>query len=126
MDMIKKLFPMVMLAVFLAGCATTNITNLTPTQYPRNPSGQYLVEMQIDSDQQTLRPESIKPWVVVGDQKYPMKQTRKTMNRWEAMIPVGADKSGIAFHYKVDYLYNKIGKAGEGTLRSPDFPLVIK
>jgi hypothetical protein len=126
MDMIKKLFPMVLLAIFLAGCATTNITNLTPTQYPRNPSGQYLVEMQIDSDQQTLRPDSIKPWVVVGDQKYPMAQTRKTMNRWEAMIPVGADKSGIAFHYKVDYLYNKFGKPGKGSLRSPDFPLVIK
>jgi hypothetical protein len=126
MDIIKKLSPILLLAIFLAGCATTNITNLTPTQYPRNPSGQYLVEMQIDSDQQTLRPDTITPWVVVGDQKYPMKQTRKTMNRWEAMIPVGADKSGIAFHYKVDYLYNKFGKPGQGTLRSPDFPLVIK
>ena len=126
MDILKKLFPLMLLAAFLTSCATTTITNLTPTQYPRNPSGQYLVEMQITSEQQTLRPETIKPYVVVGTQSYPMAQTRKTMNRWEAMIPIASDKTGIAFHYKVDYQYNKFGKPGEGSLRSQDYPLVVK
>lgn len=124
--MIKKLFPLLLLALYVAGCATTNIVNLTPTQYPRNPSGQYLVEMQIESDQKTLRPETITPYVVVGEKSYPMRQVRKTNNRWEAMIPVGADKSGIAFHFKVDYKYDRFGKAGQGSIRSQDFPLVIK
>ena len=126
MAMIKKLFPLLLLALYVAGCATTNIVNLTPTQYPRNPSGQYLVEMQIESDQKTLRPETITPYVVVGEKSYPMRQVRKTNNRWEAMIPVGADKSGIAFHFKVDYKYDRFGKAGQGSIRSQDFPLVIK
>lgn len=124
--MIKKLFPLLLLALYVAGCATTNIVNLTPTQYPRNPSGQYLVEMQIESDQKTLRPETITPHVVVGEKSYPMRQVRKTNNRWEAMIPIGADKSGIAFHFKVDYQYDRFGKPGQGSIRSQDFPLVLK
>ena len=126
MAILKKLFPMLLLALYVAGCASTNIINLTPTQYPRNPSGQYLVEMQIETDQKTLRPASITPFVVVGDKSYPMRQTRKTSNRWEAMVPIAADKSGIAFHFKVDYQYDRFGKPGQGSIRSQDYPLVIK
>src|SRR4051812_10799856 len=50
----KKWFSLCLLSALLAGCADVTLTNLTPTQQPRNANGQYLVEMKLDSTQQTL------------------------------------------------------------------------
>ncbi len=125
MQMLKKLLVASLLVAWVAGCGTNLITNLTPTQYPRNPTGQYLVEMKLDSQQQTLRPESITPFVVVGFNEYKMRPTHKMMNRWETYIPVPADKDSVLYHYKVNYQYNRFGKPGEGSLLSPEYKLAI-
>ena len=115
-----------MLTLLLASCTTSLITNLTPSTLPRNPSGQYLVEMKLDSSQQTLRPESIKAFVLVGFESYPMRATLKMTNRWEALVPIPADKDSIIYHFKVDYEYNKFGKPGQGSRLSPECKLTIK
>src|ERR1051325_8238751 len=114
MQIMKKLMPLFLLPLLLVSCADTEINNLTPSQYPRNPSGQYLVEMSIETTQKTLRPKTVTPYVIVGFNQYPMRKTLKTDYRWEALVPIGADQNSIDYHFKVDYAYDKFGKPGQG------------
>jgi hypothetical protein len=123
----KRVVPVCLLAIFLASCATKVITNLTPSTLPRNPSGQYLVEMKLDSTQQSLRPGSISPLVVVDFNTYPMRPTLRMTNRWEVLVPVPANQDVIVYHFKVDYEYNKFGsKPGQGSLTSEQYKLTIR
>ena len=59
-----------MLPLVLAGCSS--ITNLTPSRLVRNDSGFYRVEAAWQTREQAIRPESIKPLVMVGFDTYPM------------------------------------------------------
>ncbi|MCI0744898.1 MAG: hypothetical protein L0Y58_05775 [Verrucomicrobia subdivision 3 bacterium] len=123
----KRVVPVSLLTIFLASCASKVITNLTPTTLPRNPTGQYLVEMKLDSTQQTLRHDSISPQVVVGMNNYAMRPTLRMSDRWEALVPIPPDKQSIMYHFKVDYEYNKFGsKRGQGSLTSDQYSLTIK
>jgi hypothetical protein len=123
---IKRVVPVCLLAIFLVSCVAKVITNLTPTQMPRNPSGQYLVEMKLDSTQQTLRYDTITPQVVAGFNSYKMRPTLKMTNRWEALVPLPADKEVLLYRFKVDYEYNKFGnKPGQGSLMSEEYKLTI-
>jgi len=121
----KKWFPALAVAALLAGCADVTLTNLTPTQEPRNPAGQYLIEMKMDSTQQTLRPESVKPTVVVGMDAYPMRNQLKMTNRWEALVPIPPGTNVINYHFKVDYDYNRFGKPGQDSMRCFQYKLEI-
>jgi hypothetical protein len=117
---------LVLSVVLVIGCVTSQITNLTPTSYPRNPAGQYMIEMEIDTTQQTLIPSSIAPVVVVGFEAFPMRQTKKTINRWEALVPIPSSKDSIVYHYKVNYEYHRFGKPGKGSLLSQEYKLAIR
>jgi hypothetical protein len=125
MRTITRLLPVVLLPMLLAGCATTSLTNLTPTTQPRNPSGQYLVEMELDSRQQSLRHPSIVPSVFIGFDSYKMTPTLKMTNRWEAYIPVAADKTNVIYHFKVSYDYNRFGQPGKGSRMSSEYKLIV-
>src|SRR5947209_1902163 len=99
----KKWFSLLLLPLLLTGCPNSTITNLTATQQPRNETGQYLIELKLDTTQQTLRPESITPHVVVGFDAYPMRPQLKMVNRWEALVPIPAGTNVINYHFKIDY-----------------------
>jgi hypothetical protein len=120
---LKSFFALSLIAC--AGC-TSVITNLTPSTLPRNPTGQYLVEMKLDTRQQTMRAESVTPYVVSGFNEYKMRQTPKMGNRWEAYIPVAATDDIAYYRFKVDYEYNRFGEPGSGSIRSEDYKLTIK
>jgi hypothetical protein len=108
-----------------AGCASV-ITNLTPSTLPRNPTGQYLVEMKLDTRQQTMRAETVTPLVVTGFNEYKMRPTPKMVNRWETYIPVATNENLVYYRFKVDYEYNRFGQPGPGSIRSEDYKLTIK
>lgn len=123
----KTVVPLSILVLVLISCTSSLLTNLTPSTLPRNPSGQYQIEMKLDTTQQTLRPESITPYVLVGGfDSYPMRPTLKMTNRWEALVPVAADKDSVIYHFKVDYEYNRFGKPGKGSKLSEEYKLTIK
>jgi hypothetical protein len=126
MRTISKSLLLLLLPMFLASCATTTITNLTPSTYSRDPSGQYMVEMQIDTTQQTFIPSSVSPTVVIGFESIPMRPTKKSANRWEAFVPIPGDKNSITYHFKVDYEYKRFGNPGKGSLLSQEYQLQIK
>jgi len=117
---------LLLLPVLLTGCTTLTITNLTPSVLPRNENNLYPVEMEITSNQHTLREASITPTVVIGFDVYPMQPTPLLSNRWETMVPVAKDQRVAHFRFKVDYEYNKMGGRGQGSKMSTEYILAIR
>lgn len=108
----------------LVGCTTT-FTNLTPSQQPRNPNNLYPVEVALGTRQQTLRWESIRPEIVVGNQSYAMRPTSLMTNRWEGLVPVPPGANSVHYHYKFDFNYNAFGKPKTDSAVSPEYTLRV-
>jgi hypothetical protein len=121
----KKLIPVLLLPLLVAGCNAT-FTNLTPQQQPRNAENLYPVEVSLASRQQTMRWSSFRPQIIVGTESYSMRPTPLMTNRWEGLVPVPAGKSEVQYRYKFDYEYNKLGKPGISSAFSPEYTLKIK
>ena len=108
--MFKKFLPFVPV-LLLAGCATGNFTRLTPNIQPRTTNNLYSVEVSFNSQQQSLRWDSIQPYVLVNGKVYPMQQVPVVDNRWEGYVPVPAGENAVKYRFKFDYLYNNFGTA---------------
>lgn len=119
-----KISPLLLAGLLLAGCTST-VTNLTPSKQVRNASGHYPVEVKWDTRDQTVRPTSVTPVVVVGFEMYPMKPTLGITNRWEGAIPVPPDKSVVPYHIRFNYDYNSFGQPQKSTRLSPGYKLEI-
>jgi hypothetical protein len=102
-----KKFLLLLTPVLLAGC--NSIQNLTPTQYLRNDTGLYPVEAAWSSRQQTLRPGTVHPSVMIGFESYPMRPVPLVEDRWETLIPVAADKDIVHYRFKFDFIANTMG-----------------
>lgn len=120
----KKIFGLLLLPLLFSGCTAT-LTNLTPLQQPRSTNNLYNVEVAVASRQQTMRWQSVRPTVVVGERSYPMTPTPILTNRWEALIPVSPDKNSVNYHYKFDFDYNAFGKPRSDSAKSQDYTLHI-
>jgi len=105
MLILKKFLPLVLLPLLLVGCGTTAITNLTPSRLPRKDNGQYAFGVEWASRQQSLIKDSIKPYVIIGLDQYPMERTPLLTNRWETLVPIPTDKDSVIYRYKFDYEY---------------------
>ena len=103
MLILKKFLPLVLLPLLFVGCGTTAITNLTPSRLPRKDNGQYAFSVEWNSRQQSLVRDSIKAYVVVGLDQFPMQRTPMLTNRWETLVPVPTDKNIVTYRYKFDY-----------------------
>lgn len=120
----KKFLP-VLPALLLTGCAAT-FTNLTPLEQTRNANNLYPVEVAFNSQQQSLRWESLHPYVLVNGRLYDMRQTPLMTNRWEGFVPVPAGDNTVGYRYKFDYLYNNIGTPPKpDSAYSPQYKLQI-
>jgi hypothetical protein len=106
--MIWKKFLPLLPVLLLAGCSTT-FTRLTPLEQPRNPNNLYPVECIFNSSQQSLRRETIKPYVLAEGQLYPLRPVVGVTNRWEGLLPVPASANSLGYRFKFDYLYNNWG-----------------
>ena len=124
--MTKQFLALSLLLALLTGCVTNTVTQLTPTTQPRNPTGQYRVEFQWNSSQQTVRWDTIKPYAVVDLDTYEMKQVLRTTNRWETFIPIPASKNQVIYQFKVDYEVTQFGKPLPTSKLSPLYKMVIK
>jgi hypothetical protein len=105
MSMIWKKFLPLVPALLLTGCAS-QFTRLTPLEQPRNPNNLYPVEVQFNSQEQAMRWDSIKPYVEVNGQLYPLRAEPMVENRWEGFVPVPPASDEAEFRFKFDYLYN--------------------
>ena len=120
----KKIL-MVSPVLLLTGCAAT-FTNLTPLQQSRKANNLYPVEVALISQQQSLRWDSIHPYVLVNGQLYEMRQTPLMTNRWEGFVPVPAGANAAAYRYKFDYLFNNFNSQPKpDSAYSPEYRLKI-
>lgn len=122
--MTKRVLPLLMLPLLLAGCTAT-FTNLTPSQQLRTTNDLYNVEVAMVCRQQTMRWESINPQIMMGGTYYKMRLTPLMTNRWEGVIPVPASTNLVHYRYKFDYLYNAMGNPEPDSALSPDYTLRI-
>lgn len=123
--MLKKFLPLLLMPLLLAGCQAT-FTNLTPLQQQRNANNLYPVEVALSSRQQSLRWESVRPQIVVGNETYQMRPTQLMTNRWEGLLPLPAGENSIRYRYKFDFDYNALGKPKHDSALSPEYTLQIR
>ena len=101
-------------------------TRVTPLQQSRNASNLYPVEVAFNSQQQSLRWETIQPYVLVNGELYPMHQVQKMQNRWEGFVPVPPGANSVDYKFKFNYKYNAVGSAPKSTSAvSPIYKLNI-
>ena len=122
--MFKKSLLLLSLPLLLTGCAS-QLTNLTPLQYPRDTNNLYRVEVAFDSRQQTIRWQSIQPKIIVGTESYEMRPTPFMTNRWEGLIPVAKGTSLVHYRYRFDFRYNRMGPHGNDNAISREYTLKI-
>jgi len=79
----------------------------------------------MDSRQQSLRWDSIKPQIIVGKDSYPMHSTRLMTNRWEGLVPVPAGETSVRYRYKFDFDYNAFGGPKPDSATSPEYTLKV-
>jgi hypothetical protein len=110
--------------VFLmTGCAS--MTNLTPSRQVRSADGMYPFEVAWKSTKQSLRKETIKAYVIIGYDSFPMSPTQVVKNRWEAIVPIAPEVRYLTYRYKFDFEYSGIGKAKKDSKLSPSYELKI-
>mgnify|MGYP001179849852 FL=1 len=115
-----------LLSLFLlVGCIHQKITNLTPGALPRNNSGFYPVEIIWESNQHTVRHETVKPHVMIGTNSFAMKHTQLMTNRWEALVPVGPAANELRYRIKVNWQYNAVPVPAANSQLSEEFLLRI-
>jgi hypothetical protein len=124
MRKMKKILILLVLPLALAGCSSS-ITNLTPSRLVRSSDGTYRVEAAWRTTEQTIRPETIKPSVMVGLESYPMKQEPVVSDRWEAFVPVPADQKLTHYQFKFDFFRNAIPAPVEDSKLSQTYSLEI-
>jgi uncharacterized protein (DUF58 family) len=120
----KKMLFLLVLPLALAGCSST-IINLTPSRLTRNSDGTYHLEAAWRTTEQTIRPETIKPSVVVGLESYPMRPELVVSDRWEAFVPVPPDQKTLHYRFRFDFSRNKIPAPVEDNKWSQGFSLEI-
>lgn len=120
----KKIFILLVVPLALAGCSSS-IINLTPSRLARNSEGAYRVEAAWRTSEQAIRPESIKPSVMVGFESYEMHPEPVVSNRWETFVPVPADQTLMHFRFRFDFTRNTIPAPVEDSKLSPEFRLEI-
>ncbi len=123
--MLKKILPF-FAVMLLAGCTSGTFTRLSPNLQPRNSNNLYPVEVAFNSQQQALRWDSIRPFVVVDGQALPLRQVPMVKNRWEGLVPVQPGETQIKYRFKFDYLYNNFTTAPQpNSESSPNYVLKI-
>jgi len=122
--MLKKFLPLLFAPLLLAGCTAT-FTNLTPLQQSRNANNLYPVEVAMTTRQKSMRWDSIRPQIVVGNESYPMRPTQLMTNRWEGLVPVPAGEKLVHYRYRFDYDYNTFGTPKGDSALSPEYTLRV-
>jgi hypothetical protein len=124
----KERFPVVvlcLLVVWLTGCTTTRITNLTPSRLPRKENDQYSFAVEYASRQQSLIRDSIQAYVIIGGERYPMERIPMLNNRWETLVPVPPDQDVVTYHYRFDYQYRGIPERRSDSKESRYYQLFL-
>ena len=124
MCMLKKMLLISTAALLVSGCAS--VTNLTPSQVPRDESGLYPFEMIFNTKATSVAHDSVQPYLMLGGELIPMERTPLLTHRWEVLAPIPAGKELVNYQYKVNYQWKDLGKRKENSKLSEPFELRIQ
>ena len=121
----KKFLP-VLPVLLLTGCAAT-FTRLTPLEQPRNANNLYPVEVAFTSQQQSMRWETIHPYVLANGELYAMRPTPLVTNRWEGFVPVPRGVNGVDLPFQIRLSVQRLrqGSRRPRSALSPAYNLTI-
>ena len=90
------------LALF-CGCTTIELTNLTPTSLPNNPSEIYTFTLRATPKASTIPSASVAPHIVIDGQSHDMGKStlQPDIYDFEYQLPAGRDQ--VAYYFLVDY-----------------------
>lgn len=122
----KKFLPLLPVCL-LTGCAINGtFTRLTPSLTTRTTNNLYSVEVAFDSQQQSIRWDSVQAFALVNGQLLPLQPEKDVYHRWEGYIPVPATENSVKYRFKFDYLYNHFNTAPQpDSALSPVYTLKV-
>ena len=85
-----------------------------------------LLEIEFRSNMQAMKRETLKPYLQVGDNNYPMRRTQRMADRWETLLPVPAATNRVDYRVKVDFEYNSIPVSKPDSVLSAPYQLQIR
>lgn len=121
----KPLLAGALLSSLLFSACTTTVTNLTPSTQLRSTNSFYPFEVALDTRDRCIKRETIRPYVLVGTQVYPMRPALMIDNRWETLVEIPGDKEYVSYRYKFDYDTRSIPEPKPGSRLSRPFQLQI-
>lgn len=107
------------------GCST-EVTNLTPRAVPPQPDSIYPFEVQWESPRRGSTSAKANAYVMVDAKLYPMSRVPRTVDRWEAAVPLPPGKAYVPYKFKFDFWYPGLGRTVlTNSDWSPEYRLVV-
>lgn len=107
-------------SLFLAGCETENVCNMTPEIMPQNQSKKYTLTMAVRGSDSAIVQKSIRPYVTVNGEKYEMQKHPTGNNIF--VYDYAFDGIGIIpYYFELTYEKDRRGRAKERTTKSKLF-----
>ena len=97
--------------LFLVGCQSIVLTNLTPNSLPENPSQIYTITLRVTPKANTIVKNSIQARLVIDGQNFPMTRSSMGENIFEYDFRLPAGRDEIAYYFIVNYQID-----GNGTM----------
>lgn len=89
--------------LFLSGCDSVVLTNLTPASLPENPSQIYTITLRVTPKISTIVPGSTKATIVIDGQNYTMNKSSLADGLYEFDYQLPAGREELAYYFLVNY-----------------------
>lgn len=97
--------------VFLTGCETLTLTNLTPGTLPENPSRIYTITMRVTPARNAApAPQNITPFIIIDGKNYQMVKSKLGENIFEYDYQLPANRTEMAYYFIVKYQVEVSGR----------------
>src|SRR6266700_3817904 len=105
--------------LFLTGCESVVLTNLTPGSLPENPSQIYTITLRVTPKAKTIVPGSLSPHIVIDGQNYAMTRSKLGEGLYEFDYQLPSGREEIAYYFLVDYTIEGNGQSSPAQAYSP-------
>src|ERR1043165_6170830 len=89
--------------LFLAGCESVVLTNLTPASLPENPSQIYTITLRVTPKISTIVAGSTKASIIIDGKNYPMNKSALADGLYEFDYQLPAGRDELAYYFLVNY-----------------------
>jgi len=112
-------------ALTISGCATSSVTNLTPRHHVRNTENVYPVDIEFRTNLRTIKWDTVRPYVQIGEDNYLMRRTAIVKDRWETLIPISQEERVAHYRIKIDFSYSSLSEDKVNSVLSGPYQIVI-